>query len=65
MSETVLRCQVRKSGEGFEGTVYVPGLKPTKMVKKDQSSVYSTRKSVLAGAKIIASRLNAVLEVEN
>lgn len=65
MSETVLRCRVRKSGEGFEGTVHVPGLKPTKLVKKDETSVYSTQKSLVASARNLATRLNATLEVES
>lgn len=65
MTQTTMRCRVRKTGSGFEGTVYVPGLKPTKLVKKDDTSIYANRSGVASAAKTVASRLGVTLEVED
>lgn len=63
--QSVLLCTVRKSGTGYEGTVCIPGLKSTKLVKRDSSSVYANRNGVISGAKALADRLNLTLEVSD
>lgn len=65
MTQTTMRCRVRKTGRGFEGTVYVPGLKPTKLVKKDDTSIYANKSGVATAAKTVANRLGITLEVED
>lgn len=65
MNESVLRCRVRKSGDGYEGTVYVSGIKPSKLTKRDESTVYANRSGVSTAAKALAERLGLTLEVED
>jgi hypothetical protein len=62
---TTLHCRVRKSGEGYEGTISIPGLRATKLAKKDESTVYANRSGVAAAAKALADRLGYTLEVED
>ena len=60
MSSLTLKVSERtKSGSTFfEGTVTIPGAKPTKLVKKsDQTTQFSTRSSLLATARNFAKRL--------
>lgn len=64
MNQSTLKCRVRKSGEGYEGTVFMTGLKPTKLVKKDETSIYSKVSGVTSAAKALADRLGWTLEVE-
>lgn len=48
----------------FEGTVTLPGVKPTKLVKKsDQSTRFSTRSAVVSAAKGLARTLGVTLEL--
>lgn len=63
--QNMMRCRVRKSGEGFEGTIYVSGMKPTKLVKKDETSTYANRSGVTSAAKALAERFGMDLEVED
>lgn len=63
-TQTVLKCRVRKSGTGYEGTVSVPGLKPTKLCKRDESTVYANTSGVQSAAKALAERLGFALEVD-
>ena len=63
-SQSTLKCRVRKSGDGYEGTVFVNGLKPTKLMKKDETSIYSNVSGVTSAAKALATRLGWNLEVE-
>lgn len=65
MSTQVLKCRVRKHGDGFEGTVFVSGLKPSKLTKKDESTVYANRSGVASAAKALAERFGLTLEVED
>ena len=63
-ADSVMRCAVKRKGDEFEGTVYIPGLRPTKLCKKDSTSTYANRNGVLSGAKALAGRLNLTLEVD-
>ncbi len=63
-NKTVLRCQVRKTTKGYEGTVLVPGLKPTKLAKRDESTIYANASGVQAAAKSLADRLGFGIEVD-
>ncbi len=59
---TKLRCKVSEktsngSSIGFEGTMYIDGLRPTKIARKsDGSTMYAKRASVVAAAKSIAQQ---------
>jgi hypothetical protein len=64
-SNSTLKCRVRKNGEGYEGTVFMSGLKPTKLVKKDETSIYTNKSGVTSAAKAMANRLGLTLEVED
>lgn len=64
MNSSILKCRVRKTGEGYEGTIYVCGLKPTKLIKKDETSVYANVSGVRAAARAMADRFGMTLEVD-
>ena len=61
MSTLSLKVTSRKSTSGqeqWEGTVSVPGLKPTKLVRKsDYSTSFGTRSAVVSSAKTLAKKL--------
>lgn len=40
----------------FEGTVRLPGLQPTKLVKTDGETTFSTRSALYASARSVAKR---------
>jgi hypothetical protein len=65
MNKTILKCRVRKSNGGFEGTVSVPGLKPSKLTKKDESTVYANKSGIASAAKALADRFSMTLELED
>lgn len=54
----VLQVKVTTNSQGnFQGTVTLPGLKPTKLVRKsDKSTEYGTRSAVLASARNVAKK---------
>lgn len=64
-TQNVLRCRVRKSGDGYEGTVYVSGMKPSKLTKRDETTIYANRSGVASAAKALAERFGLTLEVED
>lgn len=60
MSNSNMEVKVtsRNSGTAWEGTVNVPGLRPTKLVRKsDDTTVFSTRSALLSSARVLAKRL--------
>ncbi len=64
---TILRCKVSEKTNngvlGFEGTMYIDGLRPTKIARKsDGLTVYSKRSSVMQAARGIAARMNEEVE---
>lgn len=51
-------CKISKRGEGFVGTITIPGLAPTRLVRSsDGTSVYATRSGVTQSARAIADKL--------
>ncbi len=57
MSET-LRVSVRQNKTGYEGTVELPGLKPTKLTRKDGSTSFPTSSAVKTVARSVGKRLS-------
>lgn len=57
-----LVVSVAAKGEGFVGTVSLPGLKPTKLARKDGETVFGTRGALNTVARSVAKRL--ALEVQ-
>lgn len=72
MSTTTITLSVKErtqaTAEGasltsFEGTVSVPGLRPTKLAQKDGATTFTNRGTLVSAAKRLATRLSATLEV--
>lgn len=55
----VTEKKAKTEGEkpAWEGTVSVPGLKPTKLTRKDGSTLFSTKATVSSAAKRLATSL--------
>lgn len=45
----------------WEGTVSIPGTRPTKLVQKDNSPQFKTRSSVLSAARYLGKRIGATV----
>ena len=61
-----LSCRISKRGTGYVGTVTIPGLAPTKLVRSaDGSQVYATRSGVTQSARAFADKLNLELNIED
>lgn len=50
--------------EKYEGTVTLPGLKPTKLAKADGCTEYGTRSALTQAAQALARNLNCVLKAD-
>lgn len=57
MSES-LTVSVKQGKSGFEGTVQVPGLKATKLTRKDGSTSFPTSSAVKTVARSVGKRLS-------
>lgn len=56
-----LTVKVKSKGNGWEGSVSVPGLQSTKLVRKDGQSVFGTRSALNTVARALATRLQSEL----
>lgn len=54
---TEKKAKVEGEKPTWEGTVSVPGLKPTKLTRKDGSTLFSTKATVASAAKKLATSL--------
>jgi hypothetical protein len=52
-----LTVKVKAKGNGWEGSVSVPGLQTTKLIRKDGQSVFGTRSALNTVARALATRL--------
>jgi hypothetical protein len=63
---TTMNCRISKRGESYEGSVMIPGLGRTKLVRaSDGTSLYSTRSGVQQAANSVAKRFNLSLDIED
>ena len=66
MSTTTLNVTVKpktsKGNSGWEGTVALPGLKPTKLARKDGNTLFPTTGALKTVARSVGKRFN--LDVE-
>jgi len=61
-----INCRISKRQQGFEGTVSIPGLRSTKLLRSsDNTSFYTTRSGVVQSAKAIANRFGMGLKINN
>lgn len=63
MSEK-LNVNVRQSKTGYEGTVQVPGLKATKIARKDGSTSFPSSSALKTVARSVAKRLSLEVNYE-
>lgn len=62
MSTTVtvkVKQSTTKQGTGFEGTVELQGVRPTKLTRKDGATLFPTANALKSSARAFANRLNA------
>ena len=62
MSELIVN--VSKRGEGWEGTVNLPGLQKTKLIRSDGKTVFNAFSGLKTVARQLANRFNAELVIE-
>lgn len=62
MSES-LSLKVSEAGSGYEGTVTLSGLRPTKLLKGDGKTVYASRAAVTNAGAVLARRLGLTVQV--
>jgi hypothetical protein len=60
----ILTKKDKNGVEYHEGVITLPGLKPTKLVKADGTSQFTTRATVGNAARNVAKRLNLEAQVE-
>ena len=53
-----------KQGTGFEGTVELQGTKPTKLTRKDGTTLFPTTSALKSSARAFAQRINAEVRYE-
>lgn len=62
---STLKVKVRAlKDKGFEGTVEVPGLKTTKLARKDGTTVFTTRGALNSVARSLGKRLGATIKYD-
>lgn len=49
---------------GFEGTVQLQGTRPTKLVRKDGTTLFPTTSALKSSARAFAKRINATVEYD-
>lgn len=64
MSNTVTVREKKVKGEsvGFEGVVSVPGLKDTRLIRKDGTTVFATKSALAASVRNLKKRTGLEFE---
>jgi hypothetical protein len=67
MTDVTLKISTTTTKNGnqtYTGTIAIPGLKPTRVVRKDQTSEFGSRSALMATARNVASNLGQTLVVQ-
>ncbi len=64
MSTVTVKVRPKKNTSGFEGTVKLCGARPTKLQRKDGSTLFPTKSALKSPARAFGKRYGATVEYD-